>query len=164
MSQTKKKLRSLESIWGRERERERWDLTVGEKSACSKTGLQEKIVTEDWNSEIPSWVNLARKKWVKREKAERTIPTKPTHFILDFNTISPFPFIAPLDFSHYRAELKEGEEEEGVAVEEWVEIRKLLSESSEPRQREKAEGPVGWETKMARARQIKQSFFFHFFG
>ena len=106
----------------RDRDRD-WDLTFGGKTACSKTGLHEKIVTEDWNSEIPSWVNLARKKWVKRENAERTIPTKPTHFILDFITISPFPFIAPLNLSPHK--------EEGA--EQWK------SGVSEARQKEKGQ-------------------------
>lgn len=56
-------------------------------------GLQEKMVIADWYSEIPSSVYLANRKWVKREKAERTSPTKPTHFNFDLNTIFPSPFI-----------------------------------------------------------------------
>ena len=68
-----------------------WHVTLAEKSAFSKIGLQENIVIEDWYSAKPSSVNLASKKCTKMEKVERTRPTRPTHFILDF--IFPSPFI-----------------------------------------------------------------------
>lgn len=56
----------------------------------SKMGRQEKIVMEDSNSAAPIWVNLARRKWIKIEKAESTRPNRPTHFIFDFIFSSPF--------------------------------------------------------------------------
>ncbi|KAE8668967.1 hypothetical protein F3Y22_tig00112281pilonHSYRG00348 [Hibiscus syriacus] len=64
-------------------------ITVLERSEVSKIGLQEKIVMEDWYSEKPSSVNLARRKCTKSEKADRTKPTKPIHFILDFKIDFP---------------------------------------------------------------------------
>lgn len=50
-------------------------------------GLQEKIVIDDLYSEtvIPT-LYLARRKWAKREKAERTRPNSPTHFNFDLKS------------------------------------------------------------------------------
>lgn len=71
------------------------DITLVKRSAFSKMGLQEKMVIADWYSVIlPSSLYLANKKCVKRENAERTSPTKPTHFNFDLNTTTfPSPFI-----------------------------------------------------------------------
>lgn len=77
-------------------------------------GLQEKIVTDDWYSETPSSVNLARKICTKREKADRINPTNPTHFNLDLNFIFPSPFILSLSLSTCLGEL--GANRSGVLV------------------------------------------------
>lgn len=61
-------------------------------------GLQEKMVMEDLYSEtaIPS-VYLARRKWVKIEKVDRTRPNNPTHLSFDLKTTAlPSPAPPPL--------------------------------------------------------------------
>lgn len=70
-------------------------ITLVERSAFSKMGLQENIVTEAWYSETPQSVYLASRKCVKIEKVDKTKPAKPTHLILDLilNAILPSPLI-----------------------------------------------------------------------
>ena len=89
-----------------------------------------KIVIEEWNSETPSSVNLASKKWTKREMAERTSPTRPTHFIFDFNTIFPSPFIAETHLTSLPTQIPSSSPTTKIAEAEknwrdsWVQVEK----------------------------------------
>lgn len=55
----------------------------------SNLGLQKKMVIKDWPPTMLSPVYSARRKWEKRERAERTRPTRATHLSFDLKTIFP---------------------------------------------------------------------------